>query len=186
MPTASKLDFGLAIDDSKTYALKGSTLKSIHKALNADRVIPGPGQTEKQTPYGRSISGGEVDAVDGSCPLGSFEDDTMLPGWFIGGGVSQLIEPGIIEPIAGRKIWIQVQWTAEEVDMVLQAGGTAGNISVNYGTDIPVDTVPNIAALSGTAYISLGGWDDDVIYRDAGCGNVNLSFCPGGYIKTRG
>ncbi len=120
------------------------------------------------------------------CPLGSLSSGSISTGWFIGGGISELIEPEVIEPLANQSVWLAVDWLAEEVDMVLQAGGTASNVTIHYGLVIPSDVVPNILSLQGTAYISLGGWGSDLLYTNAGCGNVNLSFCPGGFVKTRG
>jgi len=46
--------------EGTSYVLSGKTLNEIFTALQADRVIPGPGQTESQTPQGRIILGGSV------------------------------------------------------------------------------------------------------------------------------
>lgn len=124
-------------------------------------------------------------ANDVLCPLGIPENNSIQPGWFVGGGISELIEPGTINSAPNRKVWLRVTWTTTDEDDVLQAGGTAGTVTVQSGTDVPDDIVPTLLSLSGTAFIPLGGWDSNEDWEPNGCGTVTLSFCPGGFIKGR-
>lgn len=184
---ASELTLEGDFQPEKTYLLKGSTIRQWQDALTADRIIPGPDQKETQTKKGRVITGGEAGAGAAACPLGSIgTDGKITPGWFIGGGKNEIITPAAITPAAGKKVWIKVTWTAEKIDEVLQAGGTAGTISIHSGTgSVPADDVPNISSLTGTAYYALGYWDDALEFVESGCGTITIDFCPGGFTKAR-
>ena len=164
---------------------KAEDINNLYEELESWRPTPGEGVTVATTPSGSviSVEAGETDEV--TCQLGGFVGGEMIPGWFVGGGISELIEPGAITPAANKYIWIRVTWTADEVDDVLQAGGTAGSVSVHSGSNVPDDSVPTINDLSGIAYIVLGGWDSNVEWQGEGCGTATLSFCPGGFIKGR-
>lgn len=170
--------------EGKSYLMSGKTLNEIMVALQADRVIPGKGQTESQTPQGRVIFGGIAGGDSGTCQLGGFTGSDITPGYIIGGGASQLIEPGAIAAAANKNVWLKCPWTAQKVDEVLQAGGTMGTVLVQSGANVP-DDIPTIASLTGTAYIPLGGWDSDSNWVSAGCGTITLDFCPGGFLKSR-
>ena len=166
---------------------KADDWNAVAAQLESMRPLAGDNVVLTATPSGTRIDaeagGGAVEQV---CQLGALRAGVITPGWFVGGGLSVVVEPGVIMQVAGRSVWLRVDWSAEEVDQVLQAGGAAGNVVVDYGASVPEDDVPNITQLSGVAYIALGAWDDDLEFVGAGCGNVNLSFCPGGFIKTRG
>tara|TARA_Y100000593_G_scaffold87528_1_gene168108 strand:+ start:180 stop:824 length:645 start_codon:yes stop_codon:yes gene_type:complete len=126
------------------------------------------------------------------CELGDISPDPNNEGKFIirpghiqGGGDTQLIEIDNLTAVANNSVWLEIPWTANEVDDVLQAGGTMGTVTVNTGASAPLDDVPVITDLSGTAYYVIGSWDSETVWVKNGCGTVTIDFCPGGYVKGR-
>jgi hypothetical protein len=109
----------------------------------------------------------------------------LLPGFLTGGGGTELIEPDNLAATIGDFVWLEVNWTCDEIDGVQQAGGTLGAVTVAQGATIPTDTVPTSAG-AATAIIVLGGWISNgatppgALWVNQGCGSIQVFFCPGG------
>lgn len=180
---ASSLKLPGPFEDSTIYSLSGQTLREWCEALQADRVIPGNGQDEHQTPQGRVIT--DVASVNALCELGGIVGGKITPGYVIGGGASQLIDIGAVTPVANTTYYVICQWTADLEDGVVGPGGTMGAVTFNSGASVPDDVVPNAASAAGTAYAPVVGWDEDLNRVGAGCGAITIGFCPGGFLKGR-
>ena len=109
----------------------------------------------------------------------------LSAGFLTGGGGTELIEPNDLTATIDDFVWLEVNWTCDEIDGVQQAGGTLGAVTVAQGATIPTDTVPTLAG-AATAIIALGGWisngeeDPSPLWVNQGCGSIQVFFCPGG------
>jgi len=109
----------------------------------------------------------------------------LEPAFLSGGGGNELVTVDNLDAVIDDFVWLEVAWTADVVDDLLQQGGTMGTITVSTGADVPDDTVPTEDATSGTAHIVLGGWVTDggdpalPVWVKQGCGSIQIYFCPG-------
>lgn len=92
---ASKLELPGEFEDTKSYVLKGSTLKAWRKNLLADRVVAGVGITESVTPDGRffSVSTARRGSAAGGVALLPFQVSILNSE---SGGGSCSIQPGFV------------------------------------------------------------------------------------------
>lgn len=156
-----------------------------------------------QTPNGRIPSQKRVPAgTTVPCQLGKMLVDSanstptatkfkISPGFLTGGGGTELIEPDNLTATIGNFVWLAIGWTADSDGSTIYPGGTIGTVTINTGSSIPSDTIPELGSLSGTAHIVLGGWisnDADPplpTWINQGCGSIQIFFCPGGFFFGR-
>ena len=112
----------------------------------------------------------------------------LTPGFISGGGSSEMLVVNDLTPVIGDLVWVKVIWTANATAGILQAGGTMGAVTVETGTAVPDDTIPEDGSLAGVAHIPLGGWISDgaeapatpaPVWVNQGCGSLQVFFCPG-------
>ena len=177
------------------YLSTASSLTRIEQEIKKRTPQTGTDVGRWNLPNGIAILPKRARAVE-SCQLGAIRTDPvnkdkymLSPGFVTGGGTSQLVEPDNLTPTIGDFVWLEIEWTADVIDEVLQAGGTMGAITVQKGTTIPDDTIPTAESTAGTAYIPLGGWVSDnskTVWVKQGCGSIQVYFCPGqGFIFGR-
>jgi len=184
--------------------IKGGNLQGAIGGLEAKIAKLQPAQSLDtgmlQLPNGRVHVPKRVAAgTSNACILGKIRVDTenstdalrkykIDSGFLTGGGSTELIEHDNLTATIGHFVWIQVLWTANVIDGVLQAGGTMGVVTVSTGASIPDDTIPTHDSTSGVAHIALGGWVSDnaeppalptPVWIKQGCGSIQLYFCPG-------
>ncbi len=179
----------------KIILLRGSTANRIMDLLARGRVRPGKNVTVDVTPTGTFINAlGGGAAADANCPFAdTYIDGTaiMLRGGVVTGGegsitVSDTSIGTVSSPPADEtQVWLEVSFSAAEVDDVLMPGGDATSASIGSGSTIPSNDLPTAASTSGTLYIPLGDWMDDT-FRPAGCGNFQIAHCPGTLSYIRG
>lgn len=170
-------------DPAKNYMLKGSTLQSWQKALLADRVLPGENLIETQTPQGRIFT---AQAGGGICPLGNISGGEIETGFISGGGAHIELEMENIVATANQFLYVRANWSVTLVDGALIGGGTMTSAGIFIGGSMPNDDIPTVNNSSGSAYIPLGLWDSDAVWKPAGCGSISLAFCPGMFKYVRG
>lgn len=176
----------------KTYWIKGETALAWRKAFIADRALPGTGLAETQTPQGRilsleniGIAGGAAAGGGAFCNIYELEGQWMLTGGTVTGGEGNETIPDIdlgeigAEPDDGTHFWLVCTGTAPTEDDVLLPGIDLTSASVASGASFPgTNTLPTVAAPSGTLHISLGSWSGGA-FIPSGCGNIQLTHCPG-------
>lgn len=194
-------------DEDKIYSLKGKTLNEMMAALQADRVVPGNGQTESQTAKGRVINGagvGVAGGVAGGCPLGMFTasategDVTLAPGFlsFLGGG-SIWLTGDVTVPADDSYLLLKINFTANIESHAEEEFGVTDYFdlsgTINSWSFVVLTTIPANATFSasstpavdtGDYYVPLGKWEAGEFYQ-AGCGSINLGFCPTGLSHMR-
>jgi hypothetical protein len=88
------------------------------------------------------------------------------------------------EPADGTFYWLSIDVTANEEDGVLLPGCEVTYATTGSGTTVPSNTIPEVGALSGQLYISLGEWMAGK-FTPAGCGNLQVFHCPGTLSYSR-
>ena len=203
MAADSKLILPGDFQAGKTYLIKGDTLLEWRKALLADRIVPGPDQTETQTPQGRAISGGKGGGTATSpIPLrtGAFYGLYQIDGHTFfqcgnctsGSGSQTFADQKVIDASngptfgAGTLMVIRATVKGYAPDGVLLGGLTQTSASLAHVTSIPDDTLPTVNALSGRqVHIEVGRWNASG-FTSSSSGHIRISFCPGGgYTITR-
>lgn len=120
------------------------------------------------------------------CALGGISQAGIVwSGYVVGGGKNELVEPEDRTLDNGDVLYIKCVWTGIKEDEVLKPGGTMGAITVHEGSSVPDDEVPTVLDLVGAVYYPLVSRDGGGNLVSSGCGTINISFCPGGYIKSR-
>ena len=173
-------------------------------AVEANKILPSPNIRPKYLPQGTllevqasSTAGGDVGA--GECILGDMQADPdhegkvkLSTGFIDGGGSHEEIIIDNLTPIIDSFVWLAVSWTAIETDGVIMGGGTMGTVTPAGGATIPDDVIPSPGSLAGTAHINLGMWETNgatppaPVWKNAGCGSIQLFFCPFTFFYTRG
>jgi hypothetical protein len=195
MAADSKLDLPGDFQAGKTYLIKGDTLLAWRKALLADRVVPGPDQTETQTPQGRTISGGKGGAVAVVAQqYGAFwglykaDGHTFLQGGTCaaGEGSETFADEKVIDANngpthpAGTLMVLRAYVRGYAPDGVLLGGLTLTSAQITAAGSMPSDSLPTATSPSGkTFHHELGRWTADG-FSPSQSGNRRLSFCPGG------
>jgi len=87
-------------------------------------------------------------------------------------------------PADGTFYWLVCDVTANDEDDVLLPGGTLNSANTGSGTSLPNNTIPEVGAIEGTIHISLGEWMNEK-FIPAGCGNLQISHCPGSLTYQR-
>ena len=87
-------------------------------------------------------------------------------------------------PADGTFYWLACVVDANEEDDVLLPGGTLTDVTVDSGETLPGNTIPVVGAIEGTIHISLGEWMNGK-FITAGCGNIQISHCPGSLTYQR-
>lgn len=127
------------------------------------------------------------------CPFGatySSGTDTKLQGGVVSGGsgapvvIADTVIRGSTEPTDGWQVWLEIDFTANQSGGILLPGGSlSGTGTVNKGATIPSVTLPT-ASSAGKVVVPLGDFSGGT-FRPAGCGNINVSFCPGSLTYSR-
>lgn len=81
-------------------------------------------------------------------------------------------------PADGTFYWLACNVSANEEDDVLLPGGELTAVTIASGNTLPNNTIPEVGSLSGQVHISLGQWMNEK-FIPAGCGNIQISHCPG-------
>lgn len=128
---------------------------------------------------------GKGGAVDGPfCKLYSDENKKMLSGGTVtGGSGNETVDDINLGSVSSGKAdgthhWLKVNYTATADSGVLLPGGKVTSVTDGSGASLPSNSIPTASSPSGTLYISLGSWQDKT-FRPAGCGNFQISHCPG-------
>lgn len=196
MATDSKLTLPGDFQAAKTYLIKGETLLAWQKALVADRVVPGPGQTETQTPQGRTISGGKGGttapvAVQYGAFWGLYKNadgHTFLQGGTCaaGEGSETFADLKVIDATdgptysPGTLMVLRATVRGYAPDGILLGGLTLTGSGISANASLPNDSLPTATSVSGkTFHHELGRWTDNG-FSPSQPGNRRLSFCPGG------
>jgi hypothetical protein len=112
----------------------------------------------------------------------------MLRGGTVSGGTGNETVPDFSipsSPTDESHLYLEVDFTATLIDGVLLPGGNVTGANVRYGAAIPSNDIPTATNEDGKLYIDLGDFLDDT-FRSAGCGNFQVSHCPGSLSYTRG
>jgi|688.fasta_scaffold116105_3 hypothetical protein len=88
-------------------------------------------------------------------------------------------------PADGTFYWLACVVDANEEDDVLLPGGTLTAVTVDSGETLPDNIIPEVGAIEGTIHIALGEWMNGK-FIPAGCGNLQISHCPGSLTYMRG
>jgi hypothetical protein len=115
----------------------------------------------------------------------------MLTGGTVTGGTGNVTVPDIdlgdvgSEPADGTFFWLVCSGDAVTEDDVLLAGFDLATATVGSGTSLPSNTIPTALAPAGVLHVSLGSWSAGK-FVPAGCGNLQISHCPGTLSYARG
>lgn len=163
-------------------------------ALVADRVIPGTGISESQTPQGR-VFNATAQAVP---PAGAFfaqrkvSGDTYLQGGTVtgGGGTETIAEIKVVDadtgPVAaaGHHLYISANGGGLVVDGVLLPGFDLTTATTATAAAVPGNSLPTASDAAGQCRISLGEFTESGFTPNLP-GNLAISFCPGNFTITR-
>jgi hypothetical protein len=114
----------------------------------------------------------------------------LLGGTVTGGDKTETIADITIgnvdsEPEDGTFYWVAIAFKANVEDDVLLSGGDIQGVLIEDGPTIRDNRTPTVAQPSGRLYISIGEWMEKV-FVPAGCGNIQISHCPGTLSYSRG
>jgi hypothetical protein len=124
------------------------------------------------------------------CKKYTSEGEILLLGGTVTGGSGNITVPDLSlatvgeEPVDGTHHWLEVSITAIVEDDVLLPGGDVTAATDGSGTTLPDNTIPTYSSAAGTLYISLGSWALGK-FTPAGCGNIQVSHCPGSLTYSR-
>jgi hypothetical protein len=149
----------------------------------------------------------ESDSGSGSGPFCKVYQDTEEKKWMLLGGtvtagngtetiasieigdVSEIEEAGGEPPLPphpdGTFFWLAVAAKANVEDDVLLPGCNLQGVLIEDGRAVRDNRAPTVAEPSGRLYISLGEWMNGR-FNPAGCGNIQISHCPGTLSYSRG
>lgn len=148
----------------------------------------------------QTVSGllGEVIKDPTDCPFGQFYRALVadVPHWFVRGGVVtggtgnitvEDTDVGTVDPPPAEndRAWLQIAITGVTEDDVLLPGGNVTAVTIEHGSTIPDNVLPTAADPDGTLHLDLGEWSQGR-WRSSGCGNFQISHCPGSLFYTRG
>jgi len=138
----------------------------------------------------RPVGGGG--GTDGPfCRVYQEEGAWMLTGGTVTGGEGNETVPDIDlgdvgdEPAGGTHFWLECSGDAITEDDVLLPGFDLTTATVGSGASLPSNTIPTAAAPAGVLHVSLGSWSAGK-FIPAGCGNLQISHCPGTLSYARG
>jgi hypothetical protein len=191
MAADSQLKLPGNFEAGKSYWISGETMIAWRKALLADRVLPGPGIKESQTPMGRTFTATAQDGGGGSSASGAFATVFQAGGkWYLqdgsvsGGTGSESVAATDLElsdvgsePADDEELWLKIQGTAVLTDGVLTSAFNVTGVTVQ--TTGGSNNVPTVSSTSGTYYHKLGSWLGGTFRPTSGSGgNLRLEFCP--------
>lgn len=81
-------------------------------------------------------------------------------------------------------MYLEISGTGVVEDGVLLPGFDGISVAVVIGGPVPEHVPPTAASAAGTAYVSLGVFFAESFYP-AAIGNINVTFCPGGFTIER-
>ena len=157
-------------------AVFGPSVREPQKTLEINRVPDAVAAAETTGPFCRVfqaegvwyLTGGTVTGGDTNVEI----DDINL------GDVGD-------EPADGTWFWIEANGDAPVEDEVLLPGFDLSTATVGSGAVFPgTNTLPTAAAASGEIHISLGSWSGGV-FVPSGCGNIQVTHCPGTLSHVR-
>jgi hypothetical protein len=125
------------------------------------------------------------------CRVFQSEGVWYLTGGTVTGGTGNVTVPDIdlgdvgSEPADGTFFWLVCSGDAVTEDDVLLAGFDLATATVGSGTSLPSNTIPTAVAPAGVLHVSLGSWSAGK-FVPAGCGNLQISHCPGTLSYARG
>jgi hypothetical protein len=128
-----------------------------------------------------------------TCPFGQvFVDGAhfkLRRGVVTGGTGNKTVNDTIVGTVAsppnGKYAWLKVTFIATSEDGVLLPGGNVTSASVETGTTVPNNTIPTVGTPTGTIYIDLGYFINGR-FLSSGCGNFQITHCPGSLTYARG
>jgi hypothetical protein len=125
------------------------------------------------------LLGGTVTAGNGTETIASIEIGDVSEIEEAGG------EPPLPPPPDGTFFWLAVAAKANVEDDVLLPGCNLQGVLIEDGRAVRDNRAPTVAEPSGRLYISLGEWMNGR-FNPAGCGNIQISHCPGTLSYSRG
>lgn len=141
---------------------------------------------------------GEIIKETVDCPFGEFYLGLVGadPHWFIRGGTviggtgNITVEDTDIgtadpPPDEGTFTWLHITLDAITEDDVLLPGGNVSDAVIEYGDPIPDNVLPTYDAPVGELYLELAKWTNGR-WAKSGCGNFQISHCPGSLYYARG
>jgi hypothetical protein len=124
------------------------------------------------------------------CPFGAtYASGTglKLQGGVVGGGASVTVPDYVLysstAPADGTQVWLDATFVANSSGGILLPGGHVSAASIDKGSTIPSDSMPT-PSVAGHIYVPLGDFMSGK-FRPAGCGNIQISFCPSSLTYTR-
>lgn len=177
--------------------VKASDFNSVLDALRMLTLMPGVGYLLKRGLGGtaleiRGVSKGQQAVSNG--PFCKVYVDApiwrLLGGTITGGiGTETLSSIGLAtvgaEPANGTFHWLIANVTATVEDDVLLPGCDLTSVSTDSGATVPNNTIPTASSPTGILNVSLGEWMGGK-FIPAGCGNLQISHCPGSLSVSRG
>jgi hypothetical protein len=177
--------------------LSSTKLNAVSQGQKSNQIQPGIGYRVTQTPGGTTVSvikkrSPTVSAATGPfCRVFQDAGAWMLTGGTVTGGEGNVTVPDIdlgdvgSEPADGTFFWLICSGDAVTEDDVLLAGFDLATATVGSGTSLPSNTIPTALAPAGVLHVSIGSWSTGK-FIPAGCGNLQISHCPGTLSYARG
>lgn len=122
--------------------------------------------------------------------VGTDPATSKLLGGVVSGGIENITVPDITlceigsEPADGTQVYLSVSVTAYTDDDVLVSGGDVTAATPGEAADLPANVIPTYDSPSGTLIIPLGVWSQGK-FIPSGCGNFQVSHCPGALTYIR-
>jgi hypothetical protein len=179
--------------------LSSSRLNMLTIGLAANQIKPGYGIRQTQTGGGTTLSVAKKRPLAAPiCPFGQVYlksvggtvKNFMRGGMVMGGTGNIAVEDFDLGPIDPppedeSRIWIQVTFDAVVEDDVLLPGGNVTAAVIQFGETIPDNVLPTVGDIEGLLYLDLGEWQNSS-FVPSGCGNFQISHCPGSLYYARG
>lgn len=181
----------------KLVIVKGKTILALLDAIRRISPIAGEGLEESGGYSGTVLSS----QGSGDDPLAAFyriyrhpeTGDIYLQGGSVNAGTGNIWVNDIPLYSASTEEWaaaaydvlvIVVSGTGVEADGVLLPGFDAETASPAWVSPVPSNVMPTAASTDGTVRVVLGQLTE-TSFIPSGKGNVNITFCPGGYTILR-
>lgn len=183
-------------EPGRSYLVDGLILNELIRSIRRNRPIAGQNLEFKQEDDGIRLDA-TITPAD-PCPFGEFFQKVVGESrrWFIRGGVVTGgtgnitiadTDIGSVDPppSEGERVWLEASITGVTEDDVLLPGGNLTVATIEHGSAIPDNILPTAGDPLGTLYVDLGEWHASE-WRRSGCGNFQISHCPGSLFYTRG
>jgi len=168
---------------------QGQAVKAGHMENHARAIEELQRALKKEKP---GIAKRNLTAPRPFCRVFKLEGQWMLLGGTVTAGEGNELVADIdlgeigAEPDDGTYFWLICEGEAVIEDDVLLPGINLTSATVDSGTTFPpTNTIPTVADPTGLLHISLGSWSQGR-FIPAGCGDIQISHCPGNLSYERG